>query len=107
METDRRNRHRLSESMRAVLAERIAPRIEASRSVDLDPVVDIPDSMPLGEVRQILGDGAFGWSVKCRLDDLHGRLGLEVLEEDRMSGEIDYRIWEDGQVEDLDRPPLS
>jgi hypothetical protein len=107
MERDIRDTHTLSQRMRAVLGERIAPRIEASRSVDVEPLVDIPESMPLEEVREILRDGAFGWYVKCRLAELHGRLGLEVLEEDRMSGEIHYRIWEDGSIDDLDQPPLS
>ena len=37
-----------------------------------------------------------------RLDEMEGRVALEVLENSRMSGESYFRIWDDGTLEPLE-----
>jgi hypothetical protein len=61
----------------------------------------LPDRMPEGIVQRLASGGPFGWCIFARLDDLDGRLALEVLEDDRMSGPGHYRIWDDGTREAL------
>ncbi len=69
---------------------------------DPAPVVDaLPDRMPEGTVQRLASGGPFGWCVFARLDQTDGRLALEALEDDRMSGPYHYRVWEDGTVENL------
>jgi hypothetical protein len=69
---------------------------------DPDPVLaTLPDSMPEGEVRKLVGGGPFGWMIFARLDRVDGRLALEALEDDRMGGPDHYRVWEDGTREVL------
>ena len=57
--------------------------------------------MPAGVVQRLASGGPFGWCMFARLDDVDGRLALEALEDDRMSGPSHYRVWEDGTYEAL------
>ena len=69
---------------------------------DPAPVVAaLPMSLPEGQVTHLVGGGPFGWLMSARIDDEGGRLALEVLEDDRMSGPDHYRVWEDGTREEL------
>ena len=61
----------------------------------------LPAAMPEGVVRGLASGGPFGWCLYARLDDVDGRLALEALEDDRMSGPSHYRVWEDGTLEAL------
>ena len=77
-------------------------RIWESTDRDPAPALDgVPRALPLGEVRRVAGGGPFGWLLECRLDEVDGRLALEVLEDSRMSGPDHYRIRDDGTREDL------
>jgi len=85
----------------AYLADRIA-RCWVGPERDPGPVVEaLPQSLPAGQVTKLVGGGPFGWMLFARLDDEDGRLALEVLEDDRMSGPDHYRVWEDGTREQL------
>lgn len=69
---------------------------------DPQPVIDaLPDSMPEGTVRRLASGGPFGWCMFARLDQTDGRIALEALEDDRMSGPCHYRVCEDGRREEL------
>jgi hypothetical protein len=69
---------------------------------DVEPPLDaLPRAMPEGVVQKLCGGGPFGWMIHARLDEIDGRLALEALEDDRMSGPDHYRVWEDGTVEKL------
>lgn len=57
--------------------------------------------MPEGIVQRLVSGGPFGWMIHARLDEIEGRIALEALEDDRMSGPSHYRVWEDGTREDL------
>jgi hypothetical protein len=70
---------------------------------DPRPAVEaLPRSLPAGEVKPVVSGGPFGWLIDARLDEIDGRLALEVLEDDRMSGPNHYRVWEDGTEEPLE-----
>lgn len=87
--------------IRVYVAERIT-RCWVGPDRDPGPVIDaLPDSLPTGQVKKLVGGGPFGWLLFARLDDEDGRLALEVLEDDRMSGPDHYRVWEDGTREEL------
>lgn len=69
---------------------------------DPQSVIDaLPARMPPGVVRMLVSGGPYGWLVEARLDEIDGRIALEVLEDDRMSGPSHYRVWEDGTGEAL------
>jgi hypothetical protein len=69
---------------------------------DPQPVIAaLPQSMPEGTVRRLASGGPFGWCIAARLDEIDGRLALEALEDDRMSGPCHYRVWDDGTREEL------
>ena len=69
---------------------------------DTRPVIDaLPSSMAAGSVRRLVSGGPFGWLIDARIDEVEGRMALEVIEEDRMSGPTHYRVWEDGTKENL------
>lgn len=79
--------------------------VEAVRQVwrgDPQRVIDgLPRHMPPGAVQRLVSGGAFGWRMEARLDQIEGRVSLEVLEEDRMGGPRHYRVWQDGTIEAL------
>ena len=83
--------------IRDYLAELVALRFSERESVPA-----VPGALPEGEVRRLIGGGPFGWMVDARLDEIDGRLALEVLEDSRMAGPEHYRVWEDGTKEPLD-----
>jgi hypothetical protein len=87
--------------IRAYLAERVTS-CWVGPGRDAGPVIEsLPQSLPAGEVKHLVGGGPFGWMLAARLDEEDGRLALEVLEDDRMSGPDHYRVWEDGTREEL------
>lgn len=69
---------------------------------DPQPVLArLPVRMPPGVVQRLASGGPFGWLIDARLDEIDGRVALEALENDRMSGPDHYRVWEDGTREQL------
>ena len=68
-------------------------------------VAAIPEALPPGEVVRLAGGGPFGLMFDGRLDEIDGRVALEVLENSRMSGESYFRVWDDGTVEPLQPAP--
>jgi hypothetical protein len=66
------------------------------------PLGDLPAAMPEGVVMRLTSGGPFGWLLDARLDEVDGRLALEVLEDSRMAGPDHYRVWDDGTVEQLE-----
>jgi hypothetical protein len=87
----------LPEPIRAWLAERV------ERSWPEPP--PIPTSFEAGRVQRLAAGGPFGLMFDGRLDVIDGRLALEVLENSRMSGEVYFRVWDDGTVEPLEPAP--
>jgi hypothetical protein len=75
---------------------------------DPRPAVEAsPGSLPADEVKSVVSGGPFGCLIDARLDEIDGRLALEVLEDDRMSGPNHYRVWEDGTEEPLENEMLG
>ena len=71
-------------------------------------VAALPEELPAGEVQRLEGGGPLGLMFDGRLDEMEGRVALEVLENSRMSGESYFRIWDDGTLEPLEpAPPVS
>lgn len=68
-------------------------------------VASIPAALEAGQVRRLAGGGPFGLMFDGRLDEIDGRVALEVLENSRMSGESYFRVWDDGTIEPLDPAP--
>ena len=68
-------------------------------------IAAIPDALPEGEVHRLAGGGPYGRILDGRLDEIDGRIALEVLENSRMSGEEYFRVWGDGTIEPLDPAP--
>ena len=66
------------------------------------PLEALPRDLPLGTVTRLSSGGPFGWMAEGRLDEIDGRLALEVLEDSRMAGPDHYRLWEDGSREQLE-----
>jgi hypothetical protein len=90
-------------SIHAYVADRITRRW-AGPERDPAPVIEgLPATLPEGQVTRLVGGGPFGWMLHARLDrEADGRLVLEVLEDDRMSGPDHYRVWDDGTREELE-----
>jgi hypothetical protein len=65
----------------------------------------IPTALAPGQVQRLAGGGPFGLMFDGRLDEIDGRIALEVLENSRMSGESYFRVWEDGTIERLEPAP--
>lgn len=65
----------------------------------------LPQTLPSGEVRRVASGGPFGHLFDARLDEIDGRLALEVLENSRMAGESYFRVWDDGTIEALEPAP--
>jgi len=68
-------------------------------------VAGIPAALPAGQVHRLAGGGPFGLMFDGRLDEVDGRIALEVLENSRMSGESYFRVWDDGTIEPLEPAP--
>src|SRR6476660_9719073 len=83
----------------------LVARIEQSWPEPGPVVAALPEELPAGEVRRLAGGGPFGLMFDGRLDEIEGRVALEVLENSRMSGESYFRIWDDGTVEALEPAP--
>ena len=83
----------------------LVDRVERSWPEPGPVVTLIPAALPAGQVRRLAGGGPFGLMFDGRLDEIDGRLALEVLENSRMSGESYFRVWEDGTIEPLDPAP--
>jgi hypothetical protein len=83
----------------------LVARIERSWPEPAPVVATIPEALPAGEVHKLAGGGPFGLMLHGRLDEVGGRVALEVLENDRMSGESYYRVWDDGALEPLEPAP--
>ena len=79
----------------------LVDRVERSWPEPGPVVTSIPAALPAGQVRRLAGGGPFG----LMLDEIDGRLALEVLENSRMSGESYFRVWDDGTIEPLDPAP--
>jgi hypothetical protein len=88
-------------AIRAWLVE----RIERSWPEPAPILAKLPHAMPEGQVQRLAGHGPFGLMFDGRLDDIEGRVVLEVLENSRMAGESYFRIWDDGTVEPLEPAP--
>ena len=65
----------------------------------------LPEALPLGVVQRLASGGPFGHLFDGRLDEVDGRLALEVLENSRMAGESYFRVWDDGMIESLEPAP--
>jgi hypothetical protein len=92
-------------AMPAAVREWLTERIEQSWP-DPGPVVAaIPAELPAGEVRRPAAGGPFGLMFDGRLDEIEGRVALEVLENSRMSGASYFRVWDDGTIERLEPAP--
>ena len=83
----------------------LAGRIEAVWPEPAPVVAAIPAAMPAGQVQRLAGGGPFGLLFDGRLDEIDGRVALEVLENSRMSGESYFRVWDDGTFESSNRRP--
>jgi hypothetical protein len=68
-------------------------------------VASIPSELAPGKVERLAGGGPFGLMLDGRLDEVDGRIALEVLENSRMAGEVYFRVWDDGTVEPLEPAP--
>jgi hypothetical protein len=68
-------------------------------------VAAIPAALPAGRVQRLADGGPYGLMFDGRLDEVDGRVALEVLENSRMSGESYFRVWEDGTIEPLEPAP--
>jgi hypothetical protein len=73
---------------------------------DPAPVIaTLPAALPPGQVQRLAGGGPFGLMYDGRLDEIDGRIALEVLENSRMAGESYFRVWDDGTIEPLEPSP--
>jgi hypothetical protein len=83
----------------------LAERIERSWPEPAPVVARIPAELEPGKVTRLAGGGPFGLMFDGRLDELDGRVALEVLENSRMAGEVYFRLWDDGTLEPLEPAP--
>ena len=87
--------------MPPAIREWLVQAIERAWSDPAPIVASLPAAMPAGQVQRLAGGGPFGLMLDGRLDEIDGRVALEVLENSRMSGESYFRVWDDGTVEPL------
>jgi hypothetical protein len=91
--------------MPAAVHDWLAARIEQMWPEPGPVVAAIPEELPAGRVQRLAGGGPFGLMFDGRLDEIAGRVALEVLENSRMSGESYFRVWDDGTIEPLEPSP--
>jgi hypothetical protein len=92
----------LPAKIHAFLVDRIEGRWVGEGS-DVQAVIEaFPRSLAAGQVQRLVSGGPFGWMIDARLDEIDGRIALEVLEDNRMSGPDHYRVWDDGTRDQLD-----
>jgi hypothetical protein len=91
--------------MPAAIREWLVNAVEQSWPEPAPVVAAIPTALPAGQVRRLAGAGPFGLMFDGRLDEIDGRVALEVLENSRMSGESYFRVWDDGTIERLEPSP--
>jgi len=73
---------------------------------DPAPVIEtLPAALSPGQVQRLARGGPFGLMYDGRLDEIDGRIALEVLENSRMAGESYFRVWDDGTIEPLEPSP--
>jgi hypothetical protein len=83
----------------------LAERIERSWPEPGPVIARIPAALEPGRVQRLAGGGPFGLMFDGRLDEIDGRIALEVLENSRMAGEVYLRVWDDGTIEPLEPAP--
>jgi hypothetical protein len=83
----------------------LVEQIERSWPEPAPIVASLPSALPAGQVRRLASGGPFGLMFDGRLDEIDGRVALEVLENSRMSGESYFRVWADGTIEPLGPAP--
>jgi hypothetical protein len=91
--------------MPAAVREWLVAKIEQMWPEPGPIVAAIPEELPAGQVRRLAGGGPYGLMYDGRLDEIDGRVALEVLENSRMSGESYFRVWDDGTIEPLEPAP--
>jgi hypothetical protein len=92
-------------AMPPAVREWLVERIEQVWPDPAPVVAALPTELPPGQVHRLAGGGPFGLMYDGRLDEIDGRVALEVLENSRMSGEAYFRIWDDGTREPLEPAP--
>ena len=92
-------------AMPAAVREWLTERIQQSWPEPGPVVAAIPEELPAGRVQRLAGGGPLGLVFDGRLDEIEGRVALEVLENSRMSGESYFRVWDDGRIERLEPSP--
>src|SRR3954467_3438510 len=88
-------------AIRAWLVEAVEARWPEPAAV----IAGLPEAMPAGQVQRLAGGGPYGLLFHARLDEVDGRVALEVRENSRMGGEVYFRVWDDGTVESLEPAP--
>jgi len=91
----------------AAIREWLVAYVEQAWPEPAAVVAALPEALPAGEVRRLASGGPFGLMLAGRLDEVDGRLALEALENSRMSGEVYFRVWDDGGREALEPAPRT
>jgi hypothetical protein len=89
----------------AAIRDWLVAKIQQTWPEPTPVVAAIPEALPAGRVTRLASGGPFGLMFDGRLDEIDGRVALEVLENSRMSGESYFRVWDDGTIEPLEPSP--
>ena len=92
-------------AMPPAVREWLVERIERAWPDPAPVVAALPVELPAGQVQRLASGGPFGLMFDGRLDEIDGRVALEVLENSRMAGESYFRVWDDGTIEPLEPAP--
>jgi hypothetical protein len=92
-------------TMPSGIREWLVAKVEQAWSEPAPIVASIPTALRAGRVQRLASGGPFGLMFDGRLDEIDGRVALEVLENSRMSGESYLRVWDDGSTEPLEPSP--